>query len=68
MSNPKPSPGLVQHYQNLANNTNPIDSDGVTLRNAAQYWLDKNGYSKPTEPSKSLLDSLADLFGGRDDD
>lgn len=70
MSDPKKhSPGLIQHYKNLANNHNPIDCDGVNLRNAAQYWLDKNGYSKPVKKrSKSLLDSLANLFGGGDDD
>ena len=64
----KHSPGLIQHYKNLANNTNPIDSDAVTARNAAQYWLDKHGYSNPAKRSKSLLDSLANLFGGSDDD
>lgn len=65
----KHSPGLIRHYKNLANNTNPIDSDAITARNAAQYWLDKHGYSQPVKQrSKSLLDSLANLFGGSDDD
>jgi hypothetical protein len=64
---PEHSPGLIQHYKNLANQTNPIDSDAITARNAAQYWLDKNGYSQPVKRSKSLLKSLADLFGGKED-
>lgn len=58
------SPGLIRHYKNLANDTNPIDSDAITARNAAQYWLDKHGYSNKPSKSTSLLDSLKNLFGG----
>jgi hypothetical protein len=64
MTDKKHSPGLVQHYKNLAGQSNPIDSDAITARNAAQYWLDKHGYSDKPSNSTSLLDSLKSLFGG----
>ncbi len=67
MTDKKHSAGLIQHYKNLAGQSNPIDSDAITARNAAQYWLDKHGYSQPAQRSKSLLESLADLFGGKED-